>query len=165
MTALAQHKAHVDKEILIGGISNTVFNGVIAWLIVRNGGDLFLAGEKGYAVDLVATAFILPFIVTLIVVPLNRRKVTSGAQAIVTLDQQHWLDRAMGLFPANLMARAACFGLLSMLIFAPLTLLPLWALGIEPFTPLSYSLFKGVWAGVLAALLTPPMLILAWQEA
>jgi hypothetical protein len=164
MTALQPYQADVKKEMLIGGLSNTLFNGVIAWLLLRNGDDLILAGESGYAVDLLATAFILPFIVTLIVVPLNRRKVTSGAQPALILDQNHWLDSIMARFPANLAARAACIGLLSMLIFAPLTLLPLWALGIEPFSPLAYSIFKGIWAGCLAALLTAPMLLLAWQK-
>ena len=60
--------------------------------------------------------------------------------------------------------RAVCFGLIGMLLLAPLTLLPLWLLGVEQFTPATYSIFKGIWAGAIAALLAIPMILLALNK-
>jgi hypothetical protein len=154
----------IRHEMLVSGISNTVFNGLIAWLLLRAGSNLTLAGEHSYAVDVMATAFILPFIVTLIVIPLNRRKLAANKVPSVFLNTDNWLQASLLRFPDSLWGRAFWFGLLSMLIVTPLTLTPLWALGIHEFTPLSYSIFKGVWAGLMAAALTTPMLLLALRE-
>jgi hypothetical protein len=164
MSAMAELGTHIQHEIKVAGISNAFFNGVIAWLLLRGGGQLTLAGERSYAVDILATAFLLPFIVTLIVIPLARRKRHRGALPGVALSASHWLEARLMRFPRGLGMRALCLGALGMLLFAPVTLLPLWLLGIDAFTPLAFAIFKGAWAGLLAAAMTPIMLLLAAQE-
>ena len=164
MSALADLGDHIRQEVKTAGVSNAFFNGVIAWLLLRGGGQLTLAGERSYAVDILATAFILPFIVTLIVIPLARRKRDKGVLPAVTLDESHWLESRLRHFPAGLGVRALCLGAIGLLLFAPLTLLPLWLIGVDSFTPLAFAVFKGAWAGVLAAALTPLMLLLAARE-
>lgn len=164
MQGAQQLASTIRHETLVSGLSNTLFNGLIAWLLLRAGSNLTLVGEHSYAVDVAATAFILPFIVTLIVIPLNQRKRAKNTAPAVRLDSSHWLHAILLRFPSNLWLRALCFGSLAMLIVTPITLLPLWALGLTEFTPTAYSLFKGVWAGVMAAVLTTPMLLLALQE-
>ncbi len=154
----------IRRERLVSGISNTLFNGLIAWLLLRAGENLTLTGDHSYAIDVAATAFILPFIVTLIVIPLNQRKLAAGKLTALSLNSAHWLEASLMRFPANLWMRALFFGGLTMLFVTPLTLLPLWALGLHEFTPTAYALFKGFWAGLIAAALTKPMLLLALQE-
>ncbi len=162
----AQHIAStIRHETLVSGISNTIFNGLIAWLLLRAGSKLTLTGEHSYAIDVAATAFILPFIVTLIVIPLSQRKRASNKVPAIRLDSRNWLQAVLLQFPDKLWLRAVCFGVLTMLIVTPITLLPLWALGLTEFTPMAYSIFKGVWAGLMAAALTTPMLLLALQES
>jgi hypothetical protein len=164
MSAIADLGTHVHREVTVAGVSNALFNGVIAWLLLRGGGQLTLAGERSYAADIVATAFILPFIVTLIVIPLMQRKRRKGALPGVVLNSAHWLEAFLMRFPRGLATRALCLGAAGTLLFAPITLLPLWLLGVDSFTPLGFAIFKGAWAGLLAAALTPPMLLLAAQE-
>ncbi len=53
------------------------------------------------------------------------------------------------------------FGFIGLVVLVPLTLLPLFALGITQMTPLSYSIFKGVWAGVLAGVMLWPIIMYA----
>jgi hypothetical protein len=161
MSSIQSISSTIRHETMVSGISNTVFNGLIAWLLLRAGSNLTLAGEHSFAIDVAATAFILPFIVTLIVIPLNQRKLAANKVSSVRLDSGSTLQAVLLRFPQNLWLRALGFGLLTMLIVTPLTLLPLWALGIHEFTPLAYSIFKGVWAGLMAAALTTPMLLLA----
>jgi hypothetical protein len=165
MQAAQQLANTIRHESLVSGLSNTLFNGLIAWLLLRAGSNLTLTGEHSYAVDIAATAFILPFIVTLIVIPLNQRKRARNAAPSVRLDSGKQLQAILLRFPDNLWLRALCFGTLAMLIVTPLTLLPLWTLGLTEFTPTTYSIFKGVWAGLMAAALTTPMLLLALQES
>jgi hypothetical protein len=164
MTGSQNIGSTIRHETLVSGISNTVFNGLIAWLLLKAGSNLTLFGEHSYAIDVAATAFILPFIVTLIVIPLNQRKLAANKAPAVRLNSQNTMQAALLQFPDKLWLRALCFGLLTMLIVTPLTLLPLWALGVHEFTPLAYSIFKGLWAGLMAAALTTPMLLLALRE-
>ena len=48
-----------------------------------------------------------------------------------------------------------------MLVIAPLTLLGFYLVGIQQVAPLHYALFKGVWAGLMAAVLVIPMVLVA----
>ncbi len=66
------------------------------------------------------------------------------------------------LLASSLLARVLLT--IGMLLLAPLTLLPLWLLGVEQFSPLVYALFKGLWAGAIAALLAVPMILLALNK-
>jgi hypothetical protein len=161
MSSTQNISSTIRHETMVSGVSNTVFNGLIAWLLLRAGSNLTLAGEHSFAIDVAATAFILPFIVTLIVIPLNQRKLAANKVTSIRLDSGSPLQAVLLQFPENLWLRALGFGLLTMLIVTPLTLLPLWVLGIHEFTPLAYSIFKGAWAGLMAAALTTPMLLLA----
>ncbi|MBT4522240.1 MAG: hypothetical protein HOC23_19750 [Halieaceae bacterium] len=154
----------IRRETLVSGLSNALFNGLIAWLLLRAGGNLTFAGEHSFAVDIMATAFILPFIVTLIVIPMNAKKRLAGKAPTIELDSRKPLEFFLLRFPNRLWLQALCFGLMAMLVFTPLTLLPLWVFDYREFTPTAYSLFKGGWAGIVAALLTKPMLLLALQE-
>ena len=155
---------HIRRECTVNGLSNTLFNGLIAWLLLKGGADLTLGGENSFAVDLLATGFILPFIVTLIIIPLNKRQLARQTITSISLDQNNWMQGLLLKFPAGLVLRAVLFGLIGMLLLAPMTLLPLWALGIEQFSPTAYALFKGVWAGAIAALLAIPMILLALKK-
>ncbi len=158
------YRQTVRREILVSGLSNALFNGLAAWLLLKNGGPLSLTGEPSYAIDIAATAFILPFIITLIVIPLNRRKRRANTVPAIHLDPDCWWQALLSRFPGDLWLRALCFGALTLFLATPLTLVPLWILGLHEFAPAAYSLFKGAWAGLVAAVLTTPMLLLAWKE-
>jgi hypothetical protein len=62
--------AHIRREVLVNGISNAVFNGVIASLLPRSGPALRWTGERSFAIDMLTTGLLLPLIVALIVIPL-----------------------------------------------------------------------------------------------
>jgi hypothetical protein len=46
-------------------------------------------------------------------------------------------------------------------VIAPATLLGFQLAGVEKIAPLSYAIFKGVWAGLVAAVLVVPMVLIA----
>jgi hypothetical protein len=159
MTSTARQ--HIKHEILVGGISNTIFNGVIAWFLLKSGPALAWGGDHSFAVDVIATAFILPFIVALIVIPLQRGKLNKGKLEPIHLGAGSFMQRVADRLPAGTFKSALLFGLFGMCIIAPLTLLGFYLLGVSQVSPLNYSIFKGIWAGLMAALLVVPMVLLA----
>jgi hypothetical protein len=154
-----QIQPYLRKEATINGVTNTFFNGVISWLLLKGGDNLLWSGKNSFVIDLFATAFILPFIIALIIIPLHRRKLRLERLPSVsireTLPTWGWVEK----FPQSLMGNAALFGLIGMLVVTPITVALVWLVGIDQFTPLQYAIFKGVWAGILAAVLVMPMIL------
>ena len=151
-------KAHALHEARNNGLTNTLCNGAAAWFLLKGGEDLTLRGN--IIGDLMATAAILLFIVALILIPLNRRKVKSGKVVAHQWNNSNALHRLLQRAPKSLFVRALLFALFGMLVIAPLTILALWAVGATEFTPFAYAIFKGIWAGLMAAAMTVPMVLL-----
>ena len=155
----ASYQPYLRREISTNGLTNAFFNGVICWLLIKQKADLTWWGEHSFAGDILATALILPWIVAMIVIPLQRRKVRQGKIQPWHCDSNSPQTlRLLNRFPQSLWLNGICFGLLGMLIVAPLTLLLLWIVGANLFTPMEYAIFKGIWAGCLAAITVLPML-------
>ena len=90
---------HLQHEALVGGVSNAFFNGLIAWLLLRSGPSLAWGGEHSFVVDIIATAFILPMIVALIVIPLQRSKLKKGKLHPINLGAGSRLQTLADRFP------------------------------------------------------------------
>lgn len=155
---------YIKKEAITNGGSNVVFNGVIAFLLLKNTGPLQWFGEHSFVIDIMATAFILPFIVALIVVPLQRRKLRLEKIASISLDDSYIFERTMNRLPSSVFFSAVIFGLIGLFIFAPATLFLFFLAGITEIPPLHYSIFKGIWAGIIAASLVGPMIIVGLKN-
>lgn len=165
MTSASSGKAHLRHEILVGGISNTVFNGLIAWLLLRSGPSLEWFGAHSFAVDVLATALLLPFIVALIVIPLQRSKLAKGKLCIIDLGPDSVWQGIANWLPGSTFKSALIFGLFGLLVIAPLTLAGFYLAGVQEVEPLRYAIFKGLWAGAMAAALVVPMVLLALRPA
>lgn len=161
----AQATDHLKHEALVGGITNTFFNGLIAWLLLKGGAALTWTGDNSFVIDLIATAFILPFIVALIVIPMHKRKLAKGAIAPMNFGESSSLQGLVNRLPASTLGNAVIFGVIGMCLAAPIPLAAFYITGIEQITPLTYAIFKGVWAGSMAAVLVIPMVMSALREA
>ena len=56
---------------------------------------------------------------------------------------------------------ALLFGVIGMIVIAPLTLLGFYSLGVKQVDPVVYAIFKGIWAGLMAGMLVVPMVLVA----
>ncbi len=160
----AQAKQHLKHEALVGGLSNTVFNGLIAWWLLKGGSALTWSGSNSFVVDILATAFILPFIVALIVIPIHKRKLAKGKIETMDFGPRSQLQAWVNRLPASTLGCAFCFGIMGMCVAAPLPLAGFYLVGIEQITPLHYAIFKGLWAGGMAAVLVVPMVVSALRS-
>lgn len=156
----ADLSAHIKREVAMNGFMNAIFNGGIAWWLLKDGAPLTLGGSTGMGVDMAATGAILLFIVSLIVIPLNRGKVNKGTLSPIQWNNTDKLHGVLQRLPQSLFLRALCFALVGLVVLAPLTFSLLSILGVEQMSPMQYSIFKGLWAGFIAGLMTGPMIML-----
>ena len=161
----AQAKQHLKREALVGGVSNLVFNGLIAWWLLKGGSALTWSGSNSFVVDIFATAFILPFIVALIVIPIHKRKLAKGKIDTMYFGPDSQLQNWVSHLPASTPGNAFWFGIAGMCLAAPLPLLGFYLAGVEQMPPLHYAIFKGLWAGLMAAILVVPMVMSALRGA
>ncbi len=142
----------VIEQVAVPAALNLVLNAGIAWLLFRAHSRLTLWGEAGVGVDLIVTGFLLPFAICLINSRLIRRQVESGK--IPPLDSS---ATPVGLASASSVRRAvvlAGFGV----ALGSLPMLAIMALA-EPLPVGAFVGLKGIWAGVLAAAISP---VVAW---
>lgn len=138
-----------------------VFNALAAWLLLRSGPALTWDGEPSFMMDVVFTALLLPLIVALIVIPLQRRKLRSGKLQAINLGPDSALQNFADRIPGSTFLAGLIFGLLGLCVIAPLTLVGFKLAGVMLVAPLHYALFKGVWAGAIAAIFVLPMVLVA----
>lgn len=160
MNTSATGSEHIRREILVCGVSNAIFNGLAVWLMKKNGPDLLWGGANSFAVDIVATGLLLPFIVALIVIPLQRGKLNKGQLQPIDLGPASSMQALADRFPSATFRSAGLFGLAGMLLVAPLTLAGFYLVGVEQVSPLHYALFKAVWTGLIAAVMVVPMVLI-----
>ena len=155
MTALSPvHKRwFLVEQVLIAALINVVLNAVIAWLLFRDTESVALWGEGGVGPDLLITGFLLPFAICLINSSLIPRQVEAGK--VPALAQP--LPAPGPIARAPRLVRAVALGATGVAVAAvPLT----WLLGaIAPLSVESFVGIKGLWAGALAALVSP---MVAW---
>jgi hypothetical protein len=124
---------------------------LIAWLLFRTATSVPLWGESGMGIDLLATAFLLPFLTCLIVSRLVGGQVRSGKLSRLPEQQvplAGWSHRPV-------VARGLLLGAGGVLLGA-LPLVVALSLGnAQPFAVGSFIGFKAVWAAMLAAVATP----------
>jgi hypothetical protein len=132
-------------------VFNFALNGAIAWALFRSAEEVPLWGESSLGVDLLATAFLLPFLTCLIVSAIVARHVRDGKVPPLAREQlphTRWFERSA-------LARGLALGAAGV-VFAALPLV--WVLTIAQAQPLAVSefvTFKAVWAALLALVVTP----------
>lgn len=152
---------HIRTQSRLNFAINLVLNGVIAWLLVKDKPALTPWGEHGYGADLVITGFLLAALVAVFTIKVHRAKLARGEHEPVPSAALGALARvATGSDWGN----SALFGLAGALIAAG-TVAMLMLLPLPPFSPLAYAAFKGVWCGILAALVMPPAIRLGLRAA
>lgn len=136
-------------------IINIAINGVIAWFLFGAHSRIPLWGgadvEVAFAPDILITSILLPLLICLITTPLIRTQVDKGKVANMPKE----LQPRNGPGKRPLIVRAVLLGVAGIAVAA----LPLIAIlsiaGIDALGPWSLIALKAVWAGVLAAMVSP----------
>lgn len=108
--------------------------------------DLF-----GVQMDLISTAFFLPFITVFLAYAVTKKSIRK--------EKLHKLPSTyvskFDALPQGIFARAFILGLFGIIFMAiPVILMMTWS-GTQQIDPMAYVYFKGVWAGLTAVLISP----------
>ncbi len=132
-------------------IINVFANAAIGWLILKEHSALTLWGDTGIGLDLLATAFLLPFLSCLILSPILSKQIREGK--VEALEPEQIEEKGWHLRPVFI--RGIFLDLLGVLLAAAPILLIFKLSGILPIGLWTYVWFKGIWAGLLAGIVTP----------
>ena len=139
---------------------NLVLNGAIGWAMFRGMEQVPFWGESSIGGDTLGTSFFLPAITCLIVTPLVRGQVRKGAAPAFRGALAGWLrpfQRPLGL-------RACAIGAVCVPLAGGLAVVLLSALGVDALGFAPFLGWKALYAGVLAALVTPLIALLALAD-
>ena len=142
----------VVDQTVFPAFLNVVLNAGIAWLIFRAHSQLMLWGADGVGSDLLITGFILPFAICSINSFVIRNQVRRGKIAALSP-----VSNAVGLARMSPWIRAVVLAVVGVVVGALPMLLVVGAL--EPLSIGAFVGLKGIWAGLLAAAVSP---VVAW---
>jgi hypothetical protein len=147
-----RHRRYLLLEQGVGsGVFNLLLNAAIAWLVFRGAERVPLWGEQSIGGDTIITAFMLPFLTTLIASRIVRRHVRTGHVPAFAWDG----SRLAAWIPSGLTLRGAVLGIVGV-VFAGIPMAQaLGALGVHEMTFGGFVAFKALFAAVLGTIVTP----------
>src|SRR5262245_8997741 len=118
------------NAVVIAAIANGILNALIAWGSAASENEIPLwaaplVGGPSTIVDTVGTLFILPFLTTIIVTSVAWHEMREGKLAALLIDRK--ADPLLARLPATRVRRGAYFGLLTVVLLAPVSVVLLIA--------------------------------------
>jgi hypothetical protein len=155
------------NAVIIAAILNGILNALIAW---GTGAPeehipLFaapLVGGPSTIVDTVATLFILPFLTTLLITTAAWHELREGKIAPLHIDRS--ADPLLARLPATRARRGAYFGLLTVVLLAPVAVVLLIAFDFGDISVGDFVLYKAIFGVLLGLVVTPPIGIAALTD-
>ena len=147
-------------QSLLPFLVNVVLNGAIGWAMFRNASEVPLWGTTSIGGDTLGTSFFLPAITCLIVTPLVRSQVKQGAAPAFSGALAGWLLP----FRRPLVPRAVALGAACLPLAGGLGVALLMGFGVESLRFGAFLGWKALYAGVLGALVTPAIALLALAD-
>jgi hypothetical protein len=143
----------LSEQLTRAALFNLLLNALIGWFLFRHSSTVSVWGDPGMAIDLSATAFLLPLITCLVCTPLVRQRVRYGK--VSSLGWSPADHPLLSWLPTSLLARALVISLLSAVVITPGILFALRMLDVQHVSLLHFVLCKAILSAALAALVTP----------
>ncbi len=158
----SRHRRYLLLDQGLGaGILNLFLNAAIAWLLFRGMEVVPMWGQQSIGGDTIGTAFVLPFLSTLIASAIVRSQVRAGYVSAVALSARSALRR----LPRSLTGRGAVLGLIGVVLTGLPMAAALTAAGVVEMAFREFILFKALFAAILGALVTPVIARAALADA
>jgi hypothetical protein len=141
-------------------IVNALVNGAIAWAVYRGLAALPLWGDKSIGGDALVTSFLLPLIICLIVTPLIRAMAKQGKAPAFDGALGGWLR----IFQRSLFLRSLVFGVASTVVLGGIAVALLTVFGVQSLDFNAFIVWKTLYAGALAAIVTPVIALVALAD-
>ena len=146
-------KQYMVKETLFSVVFNIALNATIGILLFHAAETIPLYGPRSIAGDTIATAFLLSFLVSLIVSPLTKRRMRKGH--IPNWEQEATRYRVLRILPSGTLPGALVLAVLVTTVTIPIALATFNALSVTELTFIAFVAYKSTLAAILAAIVTP----------
>jgi len=137
---------------LIAALINAVLNPVLAWVNNRNMEFMMLSGNRGIVMDTVITSVVVSVLVALFVAWGVRRDLKAGR--LTATNEFRRKGRLLSCLPSQAWAFGLILGFGIAFVLTPLTLALFHLIGIFGFSFAAFALFKAVYTGLLAFVVT-----------
>jgi hypothetical protein len=150
----SSHRFYLIVDLgIIPAVVNFLVNGAIAWIAFQSSAVVPFWGIQSISSDILGTTLLLPLITCLIITPLARRELHRKRFPAIELPRQ--LHQALSRIPDNTIIRAFVVGILSLIIFGPISLFILSSLEILQLSFWQFVVFKAIFASGLGIIVTP----------
>ena len=152
-------RGYIAKEALGSGVVNGLINGAFAWYLSRDKEQLLVWGEKGMVVDFLFTALILVFLLSLIVLLLQRRKFAKASTVVQPpFAFIRYLGWAAGYRDS---VKSLLLALTAVVASLPLLWLVFSLMGAQSYSPYEFTVLKSVYTGLLSVAVVPVVILFA----
>ena len=147
------------RFVLVETVVNSVVSGLLSaafvWLVFGGRDVIPLWGMDGLAFDLVPTAFMITLMMTLGLTLFTRWRCRKGSAPVLS---------GRNRLPGNVVLRALAMALIATVLLVPASVALLALLGPESWSYSAVMLFKIVYGVVLAAVITPIIVMGAMRD-
>jgi hypothetical protein len=155
------------NAVVIAAIVNGILNALIAWGSAASEDEIPLwaaplVGGPSTIVDTVGTLFILPFLTTVIVTSVAWHEMREGKLAPLMIDRN--ADPLLARLPGRRARRGAYFGLLTVVLLAPVSVVLLIAFDFGDISVGDFVLYKAIFGVLLGLVVTPPIAVAAMTD-
>lgn len=162
MLTSAQRTFIAVEQIIVPFLFNLAFNAGLGWYEFRTHVPVPLWGDPSIGADILGMLFFLPFFTCVVGTPLIQRATRLGkVEKLSIAPEEHWLLRHL---PRSLWLRSIFVGVACVVALGPLSIGVLALLDMYSWSLAAAIPFKGIYAGVLAALVTPPIALYALSQ-
>ena len=149
----AQRRFLIIDQTIGTAVVTGLINAAIGWSMFGGQSSVPLWGAQGMAADLLATGFLLPFLICVISTPLARRQIAAGKLSRLRLKRDDL--GLLGKLPEKARRRGLVLGAIGLLVITPLAIAVLSALGQNPMPTGDFIGFKSLFAAAFSAVVGP----------
>jgi hypothetical protein len=154
MMIQSSHRFYLIIDLgIIPAVVNFSLNGSIAWIMYQSLAVVPFWGIQSISSETLSTTLLLPLITFLIITPLARRELRR--ERFPAIELPHQLHQVLNRIPNKTIIRAFVLGILSLIIFGPISLLTLSSLEILQLSFWQFVVFKAIFAAGLGLIVTP----------
>ena len=159
MLNAAQRTFITNEQTIVPAVFNLLLNAGLGWMAFKHLEQVPLWGKESIAGDIVGTFFLLPFFTCLIVTPLVKRAARAGKVEWLGIGPQE--HPVLRLLPRSIWARAVLVGFACVVLFGAPAIALLSVLGVQGSSVGTIVIAKGIYAGLIAGLVTPVLALYA----
>lgn len=142
------HQAYIQRELITTAVFNILLCVFFTYVFVPKAA-IALWGDKGIAVDLVPTAFMLTLLGNTVITLVTRHRLRGGKISPLLPGRCGWLARHL---PRHAALRIAVLAVGATVVVVPLSVLAFWMLGVQAVRFDHYLWFKACYGPLVGAL-------------